>query len=144
MSPVSALLLSLLGAVFILISAQDQKQKTTVRDCGPDKIYNSCGSVCPPNCTHPNGAACVKRCNPDCFCKDGYVELEGSCVEKKKCEACTGNRTYTMCGSPCPSTCNYKAKCPFNCTEGCYCKDEYIFLDDKSACVLPEECPTLE
>ncbi|XP_077113501.1 alpha-tectorin-like [Ranitomeya variabilis] len=140
MSPVSALLLSLLGAAFILISAQDP-QKTRVIDCGPDKEYKECGSVCPPNCTHPNGGVCTKNCKSGCFCKDGYVELGESCVEKEKCEGCTGNRTYTTCGSPCPSTCNLKAKCEFECTEGCYCKNDYIFLDDKSACVLPEDCP---
>ncbi|KAM4016127.1 zonadhesin-like isoform 1-T3 [Anomaloglossus baeobatrachus] len=138
MSPIAALLLSLLGAAFILISAQDL-QKTV--NCGPYKEYKACGSSCPPNCSHPNGAACDQDCKPGCFCMEGYVELEGSCIEKTKCEACTGNRTYKTCGSPCPSTCNLKAKCPFMCTEGCFCKDDYIFLDDKSDCVLHEDCP---
>ncbi|XP_073426618.1 SCO-spondin-like [Dendrobates tinctorius] len=140
MSPISALLLSLLGTAFILITAQDL-QKTRIRDCGPDKEYKRVCGCLPSNCTHPNGTGNTKNCKSGCFCKDGYVEVGESCVEKEKCEGCTGNKTYTTCGSPCPSTCNYKAKCLFECTEGCYCKDDYIFLDDKSACVLHKDCP---
>ncbi|XP_077113506.1 cysteine-rich venom protein 6-like isoform X2 [Ranitomeya variabilis] len=140
MSPVSTLVLSLLGAAFILISAQDP-QKTTVINCPPDKEYKECGSACPANCTHPNGGACTKNCKSGCFCKDGYVELGKSCVQKKKCEGCTGNTTYVQCVNPCPSTGNIMIKCAFKCNEGCICKEGYVLLDDKSKCVLKEEYP---
>ncbi|XP_069599013.1 chymotrypsin inhibitor-like [Ranitomeya imitator] len=87
MTPISALLLPFLGVAVILISARDLHKRNYVDvDCGPDKEYNSCGSACPPNCTHLNGVPCNRRCNPGCFCKDGYVELGEFCVEKEKCE----------------------------------------------------------
>ncbi|KAM4016130.1 cysteine-rich venom protein 6-like [Anomaloglossus baeobatrachus] len=135
MSPVSALLLSLLGAAFILISAHDVH-----KNCGPHKEYKECGSACPPNCTHPNGACHTRQCKSGCFCKKGYVELGESCVEKKKCEACTGNTTF-RCGTLCPGTCNIKYKCMEGCKEGCFCKEGYVLLDDKSKCVLQKDCP---
>ncbi|XP_069599011.1 cysteine-rich venom protein 6-like [Ranitomeya imitator] len=140
MSPASALVLSLLGAAFILISAKDP-QKTTAINCPPDKEYKECGSACPANCTHPNGGVCTKICQRGCFCKDGYVQLGKTCVEKKKCEACSGNTTYVQCGSKCPRTCNKMYKCTAECNEGCFCKEGYVLLDDKSKCVRKEECP---
>ncbi|KAM3923462.1 venom serine protease inhibitor-like [Leptodactylus fuscus] len=142
MKSISVLLLSSLCAVFILISAQDIRT-TTPKDCGPNKEFKECGPSCPPNCTHPNGTACNKMCNPGCFCKEGYVLLGDSCIEKEKCLSCTGNKTYSTCLSACPFSCSSKPEmCILMCKgEGCTCKQGYVYLDDKDECVLEEDCP---
>ncbi|KAM4015192.1 inducible metalloproteinase inhibitor protein-like [Anomaloglossus baeobatrachus] len=141
MTSISALLLPFLGAAVILISAHSlQKREYTGKKCGDNEEYMECGSSCPPNCTHPNGVNCNKKCACGCFCKKGYVKLDNSCIDKAKCEACTGNRTYTTCGTRCPETCTYKPEfCTDDCVQGCHCNSGYVL--DNDTCVLPKDCP---
>lgn len=64
--------------------------KYTGEDCGvcpAPKVYDDCGSACPPTCTDPNpscGGGCVK----DCFCPDGLVldEETDECVLYTDCK----------------------------------------------------------
>ncbi|CAI9608231.1 unnamed protein product [Staurois parvus] len=90
-------------------------------------------------------------CVKGCFCKKGFLanEVGGCCVKPEECGDCTGNRTYTDCGSACPPTCsNWREErmCIDVCVVGCFCKSGYVALDDggKSRCVLPKDCPKLK
>ncbi|XP_056398785.1 von Willebrand factor-like isoform X2 [Hyla sarda] len=146
MTPISLLLLGSLSAAFILVSAYKLPPTTPAIDCGPDKVFKDCGTACPLNCTHTKPVPCIKICKSGCFCKEGLVELEDSCVEKEKCESCTGNTTYTGCGTTCLTTCRSRPDEPIRCTAQCYigcqCKPGYVLLDEeKKICVLPEDCP---
>ncbi|XP_069804110.1 cysteine-rich venom protein 6-like [Dendropsophus ebraccatus] len=138
------LLLASLSAALILVSADEEPATPIV--CDPDKVYNPCGSACPPTCLDPNGGACNKKCVPGCFCKDGYVADGERCIDKKLCDSCTGNTTYTSCGSMCQDTCTRTYKptdpCILSCFIGCKCKPGYVYLDDnKEKCILPQDCP---
>ncbi|XP_063291897.1 inducible metalloproteinase inhibitor protein-like [Pelobates fuscus] len=117
-------------------------------DCGINKIYNSCGSMCPENCTHFDPPpACSKVCSPGCFCKEGYVlDVNGICVPKEKCLSCSGNTTYSSCGTSCPDHCDkeegFVRPCTMQCLLGCVCKPGYVHVSGKSGpCVLQQDCP---
>ncbi|CAH2318195.1 Hypothetical predicted protein [Pelobates cultripes] len=121
---------------------------TTHIDCGVNKIYNSCGSMCPENCTNFDPPpACTKICSPGCFCKDGYLlDVSGFCVPKEKCLSCSGNTTYSSCGTSCPDRCDRKEgfvePCTMQCIVGCVCKPGYVHVSGKCGpCVLRQDCP---
>ncbi|XP_066428734.1 zonadhesin-like [Eleutherodactylus coqui] len=140
MRPVSVLLLSLLSAAFILISAYKVPPTTTTRPCEPDKVYKERGG-CKTYCNDPKKSVCDRKGRPGCYCKEGLLELDGKCIKKEDCEACTGNRTYTSCGG-CPYTCsNWKdLMCTAHCRLGCFCNEDYV-TNATGHCILIKDCP---
>ncbi|XP_072760463.1 serine protease inhibitor swm-1-like [Anoplolepis gracilipes] len=41
--------------------------------CGPNEVYNECGSRCPASCENPIPRVCVAICHPGCECIEGHV-----------------------------------------------------------------------
>lgn len=65
-------------------------------ECGPNELYNECGSACPETCDTFNGLvenrACILLCVPGCFCKDGFVRSkDGQCIPPSECPKPTGS-----------------------------------------------------
>ncbi|KAM8927855.1 serine protease inhibitor swm-1-like [Pelodytes ibericus] len=161
-----ALLLLMLGLSLPLINAQTTTTATTTTSttrqnttghavstvgCEENKVYNDCGSNCPPNCTHFDPPpVCNRMCAKGCFCKEGYLEDENrACVPRALCESCTGNTTFSNCGTGCPQTCDspedsHAEMCSYICKIGCACKKGYVFRSGKQgACVLRQDCPVV-
>ncbi|CAF1210444.1 unnamed protein product [Rotaria sordida] len=123
-------------------------KKSLPLNCGKNKVYNPCGSSCPPSCKdllYPQKPKfCTLQCVPGCFCKKGLYSTEGGkCVVSKKC--CQGqNEEYKNCGTACPERCDYKPGiCTQQCVEGCFCKPNYVRKDNStnSPCILKKQCP---
>ncbi|XP_043275440.1 chymotrypsin inhibitor-like [Venturia canescens] len=55
---------------------------------GPNDVYTSCGSHCPPSCDEPRGGICIQSCKPDtCQCQRGYLRrYDGQCVTEAECD----------------------------------------------------------
>ncbi|KAJ3657862.1 hypothetical protein Zmor_009638 [Zophobas morio] len=114
--------------------------------CGPNEIYDLCGTYCPPTCQVPSPNPCPEVCVSGCFCKEGYIRenLNGKCIPSSDCEgACRDNEGFDICGTPCPPTCaNPSPPCPQNCcSQGCFCSEGYILEDASQNCVKQELCP---
>ncbi|CAF1451396.1 unnamed protein product, partial [Rotaria sordida] len=116
--------------------------------CGKNKVYNQCGSSCPPSCKdvcYPQKRKpCTLQCVSGCFCKkDLYRTDDGKCVKPEEC--CQDeNEEYTNCGTPCPEICNSKPGiCTRKCVRGCFCKPNYARKDSStnSPCILKNRCP---
>ncbi|CAF4115673.1 unnamed protein product, partial [Rotaria sordida] len=116
--------------------------------CGKNKVYNQCGSSCPPSCKdvcYPQKRKpCTLQCVSGCFCKkDLYRTDDGKCVKPEEC--CQDeNEEYTNCGTPCPEICNSKPGiCTRKCVRGCFCKPNYVRKDNStnSPCILKDRCP---
>ncbi|KAG9466157.1 hypothetical protein GDO78_017116 [Eleutherodactylus coqui] len=146
MRPVSVLLLSLLSAAVILISAY---RVPPTKSCGPNQVYEQCRR-CQTYCNDTQKMVCERKCRPGCYCEKGYLQLHGTCIKKAECEACTGNWTYSLCAHPCPSpiprTCSNMNEtllinCLAMCGPGCLCKPGYV--RDKGRCILPQDCPKI-
>ncbi|XP_075135261.1 serine protease inhibitor swm-1-like [Leptodactylus fuscus] len=140
MAGTSVVLLSSLGVLLLLISAQSKS--INPKFCEQGKEYKDCAKPCPLNCNSPN-IICPGGCQPGCYCKDGTVEnIAGQCVKNEEC--CTGNTTYSLCANNCLESCdtylNPSITCPLSCAIGCKCKEGYQLLSDGSKCVLPQDC----
>ena len=102
------------------------------------------------------GLACQNvPCEVKCYCKKGYVRIDGKCVPREQCKSpiiivdpiveCIPNAAYSNCGSSCAElTCDDPTKanvaCPYLCEGGCFCQTGYLKNYD-GQCVLPENCP---
>ncbi|XP_015174770.1 PREDICTED: chymotrypsin inhibitor-like isoform X3 [Polistes dominula] len=54
--------------------------------CGPNQIFDTCGTACPPTCKKPSPDVCILLCVSGCRCKDGFVKNDnGDCVLTKDC-----------------------------------------------------------
>lgn len=55
--------------------------------CDAPKVFNECGSACPPTCADPNPGACTFQCVADCFCPTGLVlnQSTDECVPLALC-----------------------------------------------------------
>lgn len=55
-------------------------------ECPYGEEFNECGSLCPPNCIHPEQEECSAECSPGCFCIENYLRApNGVCVPKEIC-----------------------------------------------------------
>ncbi|KAL2720174.1 chymotrypsin inhibitor-like [Vespula squamosa] len=54
--------------------------------CGPNQIFDTCGSACQPSCKNPFPDVCVLKCVIGCRCEDGFIEnADGNCVLTQDC-----------------------------------------------------------
>nr|CDJ97123.1 Protease inhibitor I8 domain containing protein [Haemonchus contortus] len=52
-------------------------------NCGPNEVFDSCGSKCEPTCGEPNPKACATSCFMGCRCRQGFFRDDlGLCVSK--------------------------------------------------------------
>jgi hypothetical protein len=106
-----------------------------------------CGSPCESTCSHPDPIFCKAKCQPGCFCKEGFVqESNGECVKVEDCQ-CGRNMMFNSCGTACPDTCDNhqdtSRTCTEQCVEGCFCIPEFVLNSDE-VCVEKSECPSPE
>ncbi|KAL5497247.1 hypothetical protein EMCRGX_G013686 [Ephydatia muelleri] len=52
--------------------------------CPPWMIFKECGSACPPSCASTD-LVCLSVCVAGCFCPDGLLEGNGTCVRPEDC-----------------------------------------------------------
>lgn len=87
----------------------------TEKTCGEFEEYNACGSpifaTCGVQPERRRGRA--PRCIAGCFCKEGYVKLNGKCILSAECPVrpCLGStEQYQECGTSCVLSCENFAK----------------------------------
>ena len=130
-------------------------------------------SKCPPNkckinevfeCRNPtcdDEGCCIEKgrsckdvpCENKCYCADGFVRIDGTCVSRDKCfkDQCPANEVMECRNPTCDIgdyTCNHPG---FNvddelipclevaCEDKCYCKAG--FVRENGICILIENCP---
>ena len=54
--------------------------------CPGDKVFSSCGSLCPLNCGNMDDPpVCSTLCVEGCFCPEGTIEMGNRCVKPADC-----------------------------------------------------------
>lgn len=110
--------------------------------CPEDKEWRDCGNPCDDVC--PNTKVfCPDKCYPGCYCKNGYVEINGKCVDPREyCpeDPCCGPDQVYRWGNNCSFVCGMENQyCDTGLRLGCFCKEGFRWLDGK--CIPVEECP---
>lgn len=94
-------------------------------------MYTDCGNPCKERCPDRQ-RPCSTVCKRGCFCKRGYVRVDGKCVRDRVCSEteppeieCRRNEVFSDCGDRCEEECDSYSKsrnCPQSCQYGCFCK----------------------
>ncbi|XP_052738623.1 zonadhesin [Bicyclus anynana] len=127
--------------------------------CNGPYEYFSCGSPCDNLCatlSTQNQTNCPiknKKCNPKCYCQQGYARDENNiCIPIKNCpQQCGINEVFDTCIATCPPR-----RCDVDetlidcvpppqpgdpeCQSGCRCADNF-FRNYDNICVPRSECP---
>ncbi|XP_069598029.1 zonadhesin-like [Ranitomeya imitator] len=128
----------------VFISAQESAALQPDSFCEPNKMFYQC-KPCPRTCGDVN-IPCLKICQPECYCKPGYVLASvnsNTCIPESQCTSCGPNAKFTDCNSRCQDTCdNYmeiNRACPMMCQPGCVCEKGYVMYNNQ--CIKPILCP---
>ncbi|XP_015596273.1 chymotrypsin inhibitor [Cephus cinctus] len=75
--------------VFLLVVCMAAFSNQQDDECGPNAVYNRCGSACYVTCNSPRRPRlCPTVCVEGCFCKRGYVFIstqDRRCVLQRDC-----------------------------------------------------------
>lgn len=138
--------------------------------CAGHSSYNVCGSSCGDVTCASFGKTkiCNETCQPGCFCDEGYVSHQLSCISHEECPGliwksiwfrcfnylhifkllltgitCTGKfESYSDCVSGCADRhCgdNFDRPCMSACKQGCYCDAGYA-RNELHECIPIAEC----
>ena len=56
------------------------------QDCGPNEVFNACGSMCVSTCEKAAAPICTMACRIGCECKPGFVRnKDNKCVLTRDC-----------------------------------------------------------
>ncbi|MEE6481984.1 hypothetical protein FKM82_013098 [Ascaphus truei] len=129
----------------IAVTTQETTIPTKPDDfCEHNKIFYPC-KPCPKVCGNLE-TMCMKNCEPECYCKPGYVlayKDSTTCIPESDCNSCGPHGKFDDCNSSCQDTCdNYRQAnkpCAMMCTPGCICDKGYVMSNGK--CISPEQCP---
>lgn len=92
-------------------------------DCGENEKHLSCGYECREKCGSHFLCTQDRTCSRHCFCKHGFVRIDGKCVEKSECVKNCPLGQFPACIDPCaelcdqsqcesPDTCEWQCACP--------------------------------
>ncbi|XP_031844815.1 chymotrypsin inhibitor-like [Nomia melanderi] len=80
----ATILLFFVVAIAYVAAFPDETQGS--QECGPNEVFNSCGSPCVDTCERKASPICTMRCEIGCQCKPGYVRnRENKCVLTREC-----------------------------------------------------------
>ncbi|XP_076650630.1 chymotrypsin inhibitor-like [Halictus rubicundus] len=83
MTRATVLLLLVVAVAYTVAFPQDSQG---AEECGPNEVFNSCGSQCVDTCERKAPPVCVMSCKIGCECKPGYVRnREDKCVLTREC-----------------------------------------------------------
>nr|Q8T0W0.1 RecName: Full=Cysteine-rich venom protein 6; Short=cvp6; Flags: Precursor [Pimpla hypochondriaca]CAD27742.1 cysteine-rich venom protein 6 [Pimpla hypochondriaca] len=72
-------------ALIVLIVVVVAANLCEASDCGPNRVYKSCGTGCPETCENPD-PDCDRACHQGCFCSKGLLQdIDGNCISPDKC-----------------------------------------------------------
>ncbi|CAH2318192.1 Hypothetical predicted protein [Pelobates cultripes] len=132
------------GFCLITVSGQETARAQPDAFCEPNKMFYPC-KPCPKSCDKVE-IPCLKLCQPECYCKPGYVltsSTSNTCVPETQCTSCGLNGKFDDCNAHCQATCeNYlqaNRACPMMCVPGCVCEQGYVKYNNE--CIRPESCP---
>ncbi|XP_053374174.1 von Willebrand factor-like [Mercenaria mercenaria] len=80
------------------------KQSCSVK-CPTNQVYKQCGSMCAKTCQSPAASCEDHSCIDGCFCPDGMVLHNNTCVQQSQCPCVLNGKEYTS-GEVVPDECN--------------------------------------
>uniref|UniRef100_A0A1B0GMI5 EGF-like domain-containing protein n=1 Tax=Phlebotomus papatasi TaxID=29031 RepID=A0A1B0GMI5_PHLPP len=124
------------------INGQCVPNERCIPQCGENEQYRDCGYRCKETCNYDGKSCFYEKCEPGCFCADGYARINGQCVPTDRCiPQCPTNEEFSSCGKRCSEDCSasdkYCRKEP--CVEGCFCISGYKRVG--GVCVPLAYCP---
>ncbi|XP_076164677.1 chymotrypsin inhibitor [Ptiloglossa arizonensis] len=76
----------LLLIVAVVYTVANPETHGTSQECGPNEVFNTCGSPCVDTCEKRASPICTLMCEIGCECKPGYVRnREKKCVLTREC-----------------------------------------------------------
>lgn len=109
--------------------------------CRRHEEYTDCGRTCDEKCD-ARTESCSTRCKTGCFCKKGYVRIDGDCVKRSECSTCDPiTEVHKDCGYACSEDCDDRACLTDRraCKSGCFCKPGYRRIH--GVCRPESTCP---
>lgn len=73
--------------------------------CPTNQVFKECGSMCERTCQLPTATCEDHSCIDGCFCPDGMVLLNDTCVHRDQCPCFLGGKEYVS-GDVVPDECN--------------------------------------
>ncbi|XP_053977587.1 chymotrypsin inhibitor-like [Hylaeus volcanicus] len=75
-----------LVVVAVAYTAAFPEGQEASQECGPNEVFNACGSACVDTCERRATPVCTMNCVVGCQCMDGYVRnKENKCVLTRDC-----------------------------------------------------------
>ncbi|XP_055715950.1 fibrillin-2-like [Phlebotomus papatasi] len=117
-----------------------------------EKCFNQSYCPCPRNTEYKLGKPCEyecevpsdctnEACSKDCYCKDGFRMVDGTCQELESCTCTVPNQSYQVL-NPCLDSCAPTTECENEPTYyGCFCNDGFKWDPDLEECVEQSTCP---
>ncbi|TKS88049.1 SCO-spondin Precursor [Collichthys lucidus] len=109
-------------------------------DCEAPFVYSACGSPCEKQCSlHGRGDVClgVRECTPGCYCPEGLLQQNGSCVPPEEC-GCIHLQHQASGQPPTPIKVPEGATVTIGCST-CLCHDGALQCDMRECEVILSE-----
>nr|XP_032822651.1 SCO-spondin-like [Petromyzon marinus] len=99
--------------------------------CPEPLVFDPCGSPCSQYCGGRTlGTECVQECVPGCYCPQGLLEQNGTCVDGAEC-GCVHLLTEAEGSKPIPSLIAPGSRVTVGCLE-CLCEDGQLHCSNDS------------
>ncbi|XP_053571495.1 SCO-spondin-like [Bombina bombina] len=109
--------------------------------------WTECTRTCGPGVTTRN-----RTCNSPIpqgggdYCVGSSSEIEPCQLQECQVTNCSSiaGSTYSICGPPCPRSCDDIAHCTWHCEPGCYCPLGQVLSENGTVCVDLQDCTCLD